>query len=233
MIVFFSSLNTFHSFLAYTWWRAVRRIAAWSTSVGSKRSIARRCRATCGPLGWSDDARTRTGSCRNKHATATASSALSASNDNYIGSFRFVPHLLLFFVCFLFIYKVLFLLIDKILNYNFSGVGMPYAVGPYSFVHPHHPMPPFGGPLPPHGVAMSHPPPHMQMYHASFPPHPGHPQHPPHAQLPHHPPPTNQPPAVPQYYPPQTAVTTVNMHPPPAGHHMFALQQSMPVNVSI
>ena len=103
---------------------------------------------------------------------------------------------------------------------------MPYAVAPYSFVHPHHQIPTFGGPMPPHRVALPPPPPHMQMYHAAFPPHhPGHPQHP------HHPPQATQPPAVQQYYAPQPTVTTVNVHPPPGTHHMFTIQQPMPVNV--
>ncbi|XP_023288160.1 zinc finger SWIM domain-containing protein 8 isoform X2 [Orussus abietinus] len=108
------------------------------------------------------------------------------------------------------------------------GVGMPYAVGPYSFVHPHHPIPAFGGPMPPHRVSLPPPPPHMQMYHAAFPAHPGHPQH---LQHPHHSPPVTQPPPVPQYYPPQPTVTTVNVHPPPGTHHMFTMQQPIPVNV--
>ncbi|XP_043461539.1 zinc finger SWIM domain-containing protein 8 homolog isoform X1 [Leptopilina heterotoma] len=105
-------------------------------------------------------------------------------------------------------------------------VAMPYAVGPYNFIHPHHSMPAFPGPMPPHRVALP-PPPHMQMYHTAFPPHPGHPQHPQH----HHPPQPTQPPPVPQYYAPQPTVTTVNVNPPPGTHHMFTMQQPMPVNV--
>ncbi|XP_024943377.1 zinc finger SWIM domain-containing protein 8 isoform X1 [Cephus cinctus] len=108
------------------------------------------------------------------------------------------------------------------------GIGMPYTVGPYSFVHPHHPIPAFGTPMPPHRVTLPPPPPHMQMYHPAFPPHPGHPQHP---QHPHHAPPATQPPPVPQYYAPQPTVTTVNVHPPPGTHHMFTIQQPMPVTV--
>ncbi|XP_014298528.2 zinc finger SWIM domain-containing protein 8 homolog [Microplitis demolitor] len=104
------------------------------------------------------------------------------------------------------------------------GVGLPYTVGPYSFVHPHHPIPAFGGQMPPHRVALPPAPPHMQMYHAAMPPHQVHPQHQ------RHPPPVTQPPPVQQYYP-QPTVTTVNVHPLPGGHHMFGMQQPMPVNV--
>ncbi|XP_011305691.1 zinc finger SWIM domain-containing protein 8 isoform X1 [Fopius arisanus] len=118
------------------------------------------------------------------------------------------------------------------------GVGLPYPVGPYSFVHPLHPMPTFGGPMPPHRVALP-PPPHMQMYHAAIPPHPPHPPHQPHQPLPphpghpqhpRHPPPVTQPPTVQQYYA-QPTVTTVNVHPGPGTHHMFTMQQPMAVNV--
>ncbi|XP_043499064.1 zinc finger SWIM domain-containing protein 8 homolog isoform X7 [Polistes fuscatus] len=104
------------------------------------------------------------------------------------------------------------------------GVGMPYAVAPYSFVHPHHSIPAFGGPMPTHRVTLPPAPPHMQMYHTAFPPHPRCPQHPQHPQHPHHPPPTAQPPPVPQYYAPQPP-------PPPGTHHLFTMQQTMPVNV--
>lgn len=101
---------------------------------------------------------------------------------------------------------------------------MPYAVAPYSFVHPHHSIPAFGGPMPTHRVTLPPAPPHMQMYHTAFPPHPRCPQHPQHPQHPHHPPPTAQPPPVPQYYAPQPP-------PPPGTHHLFTMQQTMPVNV--
>ncbi|XP_034174231.1 zinc finger SWIM domain-containing dorado isoform X1 [Osmia lignaria lignaria] len=101
------------------------------------------------------------------------------------------------------------------------GVGMPYAVGPYSFVHPHHSIPTFGGPMPSHRVTLPPAPPHMQMYHAAFPPHPGHPQHP---QHPHHPSQPTQPPSLPQYYTPQPP-------PPPGTHHLFTMQQPIQVNV--
>ncbi|CAK9795279.1 Zinc finger SWIM domain-containing protein 8 homolog [Anthophora quadrimaculata] len=110
------------------------------------------------------------------------------------------------------------------------GVGMPYTVAPYSFVHPHHSIPTFGGPMPSHRVTLPPVPPHMQMYHAAFPPHPGHPQHPQHPQHsqhpqhPHHPSQPTQPPALPQYYTPQPP-------PPPGTHHLFTMQQPMPVNV--
>ncbi|XP_034935813.1 zinc finger SWIM domain-containing protein 8 isoform X2 [Chelonus insularis] len=104
------------------------------------------------------------------------------------------------------------------------GVGLPYPVGPYPFVHAHHPMPAFGGPMPPHRVALPPNPPHMQMYHTAMPPHPVHSQHP------RHPPPVTQPPPVQQYYA-QPSVTTVNVHPPPGSHHMFGIQQPMPINV--
>ncbi|XP_011500234.1 PREDICTED: zinc finger SWIM domain-containing protein 8 [Ceratosolen solmsi marchali] len=108
-------------------------------------------------------------------------------------------------------------------------VGLPYTVSPYSFVHPHHQFPhqPFGGPMPPHRVAMPPQPPNMQMYRA-YPRHPAHPMH--HPQIPHHPPQT-QPPAVSQFYAPQPTVTTVNVHPPPGTQHMFTMQQPVPINV--
>jgi hypothetical protein len=107
------------------------------------------------------------------------------------------------------------------------GVGIPYTIRPYSFVHPHHPMPPspFGGPIPPHRVSMLPPPQHLQMYHAGMPPISGHPQHP------RHPPPVTQPPPSVQQYYPQPTVTNVNVHPPPGSHHMFNMQQGMAVNV--
>lgn len=98
---------------------------------------------------------------------------------------------------------------------------MPYAVSPYSFVHPHHSIPTFGGPMPSHRVTLPPAPPHMQMYHAAFPPHPGHPQHPP-----HHPSQPAQPPSLQPYYAPQPP-------PPPGTHHLFTMQQPMPVNVGI
>lgn len=103
---------------------------------------------------------------------------------------------------------------------------MPYAVAPYSFVHPHHSIPTFGGPMPAHRVTLPPAPPHMQMYHTAFPPHPRCPQHPQHPQHPHHPPPAPQPPPVPQYYAPQPP-------PPPGTHHLFTMQQTIPVNVRI
>lgn len=101
------------------------------------------------------------------------------------------------------------------------GVGMPYPVAPYSFVHPHHSIPTFGGPMPSHRLTLPVPsvPPHM--YHAAFPPHPGHPQHP---QHPHHPSQPTQPPSLAQYYTPQPP-------PLPGTHHLFTMQQPMPVNV--
>lgn len=102
---------------------------------------------------------------------------------------------------------------------------MPYAVGPYSFVHPHHSIATFSGPMPSHRVTLPPAPPHMQMYHA-FPSHPGHPQHQQHPQHPRHASPTAQPPPVPQYYAPQPPST-------PGTHHLFTMQQPMPVNVSI
>nr|XP_031845470.1 zinc finger SWIM domain-containing protein 8 isoform X2 [Nomia melanderi] len=101
------------------------------------------------------------------------------------------------------------------------GVGMPYAMGPYSFVHPHHSITTFGGPMPSHRVTLPPAPSHMQMYHAAFPSHPGHPQHP---QHPHHPTQSAQPQSLPQYYTPQPP-------PPPGTHHLFTMQQPMPVNV--
>ncbi|XP_076629191.1 zinc finger SWIM domain-containing dorado, partial [Colletes latitarsis] len=102
-----------------------------------------------------------------------------------------------------------------------TGVGMPYAVAPYSFVHPHHTIPTFSGQMPSHRVTLPPASPHMQMYHAAFPPHPGHPQH---LQHPHHPAQPTQPPSLPQYYTPQPP-------PPPGAHHLFTMQQPMPVNV--
>ncbi|XP_032671069.1 zinc finger SWIM domain-containing protein 8 isoform X2 [Odontomachus brunneus] len=99
------------------------------------------------------------------------------------------------------------------------GVGMPYAVGPFSFVHPHHSIATFSGPMPSHRVTLPPAPPHMQMYHA-FPPHPGHPQHPQHPPHPHHPPPPAPPPPGPQYY-------TAQPPPTPGAHHLYP----MPVNV--
>lgn len=98
---------------------------------------------------------------------------------------------------------------------------MPYAVGPFSFVHPHHSIATFSGPMPSHRVALPPAPPHMQMYHA-FPPHPGHPQHPQHPPHPHHPPPPAPPPPGPQYYAAQPP-------PGPTAHHLYP---HMPVNVS-
>lgn len=107
-----------------------------------------------------------------------------------------------------------------------SGVGTPYTVTPYSFVHRFHPhLPAFGGPMPPHRVALPPPPSHMQMFHPLFSPHPGHPQHP------RNPATASQQPLVPQYYAPPP-VTTVNVQAPPGTHHMFTMQQPMPVNVS-
>lgn len=98
---------------------------------------------------------------------------------------------------------------------------MPYAVGPFSFVHPHHSIATFSGPMPSHRVTLPPAPPHMQMYHA-FPPHPGHPQHPQHPPHPHHPPPPAPPPPGPQYYAAQPP-------PAPGAHHLYP----MPVNVSV
>lgn len=100
---------------------------------------------------------------------------------------------------------------------------MPYPVAPYSFVHPHHSIPTFGGPMPSHRLTLPVPsvPPHM--YHAAFPPHPGHPQHP---QHPHHPSQPTQPPSLAQYYTPQPP-------PLPGTHHLFTMQQPMPVNVGV
>lgn len=94
---------------------------------------------------------------------------------------------------------------------------MPYAVGPYSFVHPHHSIATFSGPIPSHRVTL--PPAHMPMYHP-FQHHPGHPQHPPH---PHHPSPAAPPPPGP-YYTPQPPPT-------PGTRHLYTMQQPMPVNV--
>ncbi|XP_012251100.2 zinc finger SWIM domain-containing protein 8 homolog isoform X2 [Athalia rosae] len=106
------------------------------------------------------------------------------------------------------------------------GVGTPYTVGPYSFVHRfHHHLPAFGGPMPPHRVALPPPPSHMQMFHPLFSPHPGHPQHP------RNPVAATQQPLVPQYYAPPPTVMTVNVQTPPGTHHMFTMQQPMPVNV--
>ncbi|KOC70003.1 Zinc finger SWIM domain-containing protein KIAA0913, partial [Habropoda laboriosa] len=82
-------------------------------------------------------------------------------------------------------------------------VGIPYAVGPYSYVHPHHSVPTFGSPMPSHRGTLPPAPPHMQMYHAAFPPHP-----------------------LSQYY-------TSQPPPPPGTHHLFTMQQSMPVNVGV
>ncbi|XP_068989198.1 zinc finger SWIM domain-containing protein 8 homolog isoform X2 [Neodiprion pinetum] len=105
------------------------------------------------------------------------------------------------------------------------GVGTPYTVAPYSFVHRfHHHLPAFGGPMPPHRVALPPPPSHMQMFHPLFSPHPGHPQHPRNPAV------GTQQPLVPQYYAPPP-VTTVNVQAPPGTHHMFTMQQPMPVNV--
>ncbi|XP_076654799.1 zinc finger SWIM domain-containing dorado isoform X1 [Halictus rubicundus] len=103
------------------------------------------------------------------------------------------------------------------------GLGMPYAMGPYSFVHPHHSITTFGGPMPSHRVSLPPAPSHMQMYHAAFPSHPRHPQHPQHPQHPHHPSQAAQPQTMPQYYTPQPP-------PSPGTHHMFTMQQPMPVN---
>ncbi|XP_015439816.1 PREDICTED: zinc finger SWIM domain-containing protein 8 [Dufourea novaeangliae] len=110
---------------------------------------------------------------------------------------------------------------NYVLHLPVTGVRMPYAMGPYSFVHPYQPIPTFGGPMPSHRVTLPPAPPHMQMYHAAFPRHPGHPQHP---QHPHHPPQSAQPPTLPQYYTPRQP-------PPPETHHLFTMQQPMPVNV--
>ncbi|KMQ94255.1 zinc finger swim domain-containing protein [Lasius niger] len=100
------------------------------------------------------------------------------------------------------------------------GVGMPYAVGPYSFVHPHHSIATFSGPMPSHRVTLP-PAPHMQMYHP-FPHHPGHPQHPPH---PHHPSPAAPPPPGP-YYTPQPPPT-------PGTRHLYTMQQPLPVQAGV
>lgn len=96
---------------------------------------------------------------------------------------------------------------------------MPYAVGPYSFVHPHHSIATFSGPMPSHRVTLP-PAPHMQMYHP-FPHHPGHPQHPPH---PHHPSPAAPPPPGP-YYTPQPPPPT------PGTRHLYTMQQPIPVSI--
>ncbi|EGI60930.1 Zinc finger SWIM domain-containing protein [Acromyrmex echinatior] len=101
------------------------------------------------------------------------------------------------------------------------GVGMPYAVGPYSFVHPHHSIATFSGPMPSHRVTLP-PAPHMQMYHP-FPHHPGHPQHPPH---PHHPSPAAPPPPGP-YYTPQPPPPT------PGTRHLYTMQQPIPVQAGV
>lgn len=102
-------------------------------------------------------------------------------------------------------------------NRNFlTGVGLPYAVGPYSFLHPHHSIATYSGPIPSHRVTLPSAP-HMQMYHP-YPHHPGHPQHPP-----HHPPSAAPPPPPGPYY-------TSQPPPPTSGtRHLYTMQQPLPV----
>lgn len=111
----------------------------------------------------------------------------------------------------------LFVEISSNVSYNnsVSGVGMPYAVGPYSFVHPHHSIATFSGPMPSHRVTLP-PTPHMQMYHPFHHPHSPHPPHP------HHSPPVV--PAPPPYYTPP---------PTPGTRHLYTMQQPMPVSITI
>ncbi|XP_020294167.1 zinc finger SWIM domain-containing protein 8 [Pseudomyrmex gracilis] len=100
------------------------------------------------------------------------------------------------------------------------GVGLPYAVGPYSFLHPHHSIATYSGPIPSHRVTLPSAP-HMQMYHP-YPHHPGHPQHPS-----HHPPSAAPPPPPGPYY-------TSQPPPPTSGtRHLYTMQQPLPVQTGV
>ncbi|KAH0814158.1 hypothetical protein GEV33_008633 [Tenebrio molitor] len=105
------------------------------------------------------------------------------------------------------------------------GITIPYAVGHYNFLHPHHPHQiSYGGPIHPQTVPLHQPPPaHMQMYQFQYPPPPANSQQftPPQAtSYPNMPPPqqasftTSTPPAQYSLPAPQPPYTAMAPNPP-------------------